>query len=74
MAVELQLVKSGRLLQHVARDSWSNLFLQVRHALAERQTLRKLDEADQVAAATATVAIEQILAAIDVERRPRFAM
>jgi hypothetical protein len=43
--------------------------LEKRHRLAERQIEEELDKADQVAAAAAAVAVEQILSGIDVEGR-----
>ena len=46
--------------------------LEMRHRLAERQIEEELDKADQVAAAAAAVAVEQILGGIDVEGRTRF--
>jgi hypothetical protein len=73
MAVELELVKSGGFFQHVGIDRrWRELPLEIGDALAERQTLGQLDQADQVAAAAATVAVEEILASIDIERRAGF--
>jgi hypothetical protein len=44
--------------------------LEVSEALVKGQVLRQLDEANQVAALTAAVAVEEILAGIDIEGRP----
>src|ERR1700682_4567988 len=48
--------------------------LQVGDAFAKGKLLGKLHEADQVATAVTAVAIEQILAGIDIERRLRIRM
>jgi hypothetical protein len=48
------------------------LLLEIGDALAEGQIPGQLDQADQVAATAATVAVEQILVGIDVERRAGF--
>ena len=69
MPVELELKESGGLLQHiVVGERRRNLLLEVGQALAERETPREFDKADQVATATAAVAVEKILAGIDIER------
>ena len=62
MAVELELIKGGRLLQQLGNGSGRQFLFEKRHRLAERQIEEELDEADQVAAAAAAVAVEQILA------------
>jgi hypothetical protein len=72
MAVELELVKGGGLFQHVGIDRRRELLLEIGDALAEGQIPGQLDQADQVAATAATVAVEQILVGIDVERRAGF--
>jgi len=46
--------------------------LEVSKALVKGQVLRQLDEANQVAALTAAVAVEEILAGIDIKGRPSF--
>jgi hypothetical protein len=43
--------------------------LEVSETLAERQLARQLDKTQQIAALTATVAVEEIFASVDVERR-----
>src|SRR5438128_128509 len=70
MAVELQLVESGGFFQHVAVVGRRNVLPDVCDALAEREVLGELDKPDQITAAAATIAVEEILAGIDVERRP----
>ena len=45
--------------------------LEKRHRLAERQIEEELDKADQVAAAAAAVAVEQVFGGVDVEGRAR---
>ena len=74
VVIELLSIESGRLLEDsgdrvVGR---SGLSLQVGEALAEGQVAGQLDKANQVAALAAAVAVEEIFAGIDVERRPRF--
>src|SRR5690348_15883500 len=68
MLVELHLEESGRFFQYGGAVSRRDLGLQIGNALAKRQTLPQLDEPDQVAAAAATMAVEQVLAAVDIER------
>ena len=69
MAVELKLIESGRLLQQQGSRRGPQLLFQMRHTLAKRQIEEELDKADQVAAPTTAVAVEQILGGIDVEGR-----
>jgi hypothetical protein len=69
--MELELVKGGCLLQQLGNGSGRQFLLEKRHRLAERQVEEELDEANQVAAAAAAVAVEQVFAGIDVERRAR---
>src|SRR6185369_41223 len=52
----------------------SEILFQISEALAEGQVLRKFDKPNQITAALAAVAVEQILAGIDIERRPAFRM
>jgi len=59
VAMQLLLIEGGRLLEHRRRIGGSSLvLLEVSEALAERQPARQLDKAQQIAALTATVAIE----------------
>src|SRR5215831_9186631 len=67
----MELVKGGCLLQQLGNRSGQQFLFEKRHRLAERQIEEELDEADQVAAAAAAVAVEQVFAGIDVERRTR---
>jgi hypothetical protein len=69
MKVELKPVEGGRLLQQLGNWSGRYFLFEKRHGLAERQIEKELDEADQVAAPAAAVAVEQILGGVDVERR-----
>ena len=71
MVMELELVKGGCLLQQLGNGSERQFLFEKRHRLAERQIEEELDEADQVAATAAAVAVEQVFAGIDVERRAR---
>src|ERR1700735_4447274 len=64
MAVELELIESGRLLQQPGNGSGCEFLLEKRHRLVERQIEEELDKADQVAAAAAAVAVEQILSGV----------
>ena len=69
MAVELELIESGRLLQQPGNGSGCEFLFEKGHRLVERQIEEELDKADQVATAAAAVAIEQILSGVDVEGR-----
>ncbi len=67
------LVESGRPREHDGRvGGRSALLLKIGKALAKRQVLRQLDEANQIAALAAAVAVEEILAGVDIEGRPGF--
>jgi hypothetical protein len=48
------------------------LLLEVGEALAEGQTAGQLDKANQIAALAAAVAVEEIFAGVDIERRLGF--
>ena len=50
------------------------MLLEVSEALAERQLARQLDKAQQIGALAATVAVEEIFAGVDIERRAGFRM
>src|SRR6266550_7024263 len=60
--------------KHSSRIGWrsSLVLLEVSEALAERQLARQLDKAQQIGALAATVAVEEIFAGVDVERRAGF--
>ena len=68
VALELLLIKGGGLLEHGGRIGGRNTVLfEVGEALAERQLARQLDKAQQIAALTTTVAVEEIFANVDKE-------
>src|SRR5215472_5842326 len=69
MAVKLELIEGGRLLQQPGNGSGCEFLLEKRDRLVERQIEEELDKADQVATAAAAVAVEQILSGVDVEGR-----
>ena len=69
MAVELELIEGGRLLQQPGNGSGCKFLLENRHRLVERQIEEELDKPDQIATAAAAVAVEQILSGVDVEGR-----
>ena len=71
MTMELKLIEGERLLQQLGSGSGRQFLFEMCHTLAERQIEEELDKADQVAAAATPVAVEQILAGIDVEGRAR---
>jgi len=62
--------------KHSSRIGWrsSLVLLEVSEALAERQLARQLDKAQQIGALAATVAVEEIFAGVDIERRAGFRM
>lgn len=72
--LELPLIKSSRLLQHgCSRVGGGRVaLLEVGEAFTEGEALEQLDEADQIAALPAAVAVEEILAGVDIERRAGF--
>src|SRR5260370_36201308 len=70
MPVELHLVKGGGSGEQLGLRGQSEVLLQTDEALAEGEVLGKLHKADQVTAALTAVTVEQILAGIDIERRP----
>src|SRR3954470_22774480 len=67
VAVELELIEGGRLLQQRGNGSGCEFLFEKRHRLVERQIEEELDKADQVSTAAAAVAVEQILSSVDVE-------
>ena len=48
------------------------MLLEVSEALAKRQMARQLDKAQEIATLAATVAVEEIFAGVDIERRAGF--
>lgn len=74
VAMELELIEGGGLVQQPGRGNWrrAQFPLQMTNTFTERETQRKLQEANEVTAAPAAVAIEEIFAGIDVERGSGF--
>ncbi len=73
VAIELLLIESGCLLEHGDRVSCeSALLVEVSEAFAEGQMTGQLDKAKEIAALAATVTVKEILASVDIERRPGF--
>jgi hypothetical protein len=71
----LPLIERCGLLQYDGRAGWrSALLFEVVEALEEGQALGQLDKANEIAALTTTVAVEEIFAGVDVEGRPGFRM
>ena len=60
-------VEGGRLLQQLGSGRGHQLLFEIRDALVKRQIEEDLDKADQIAAPATAVAVEQILADVDVE-------
>src|ERR1035438_7952226 len=74
IAVELQLEKSRGSGEQLGLSGPSEVLFQAGEAFAKAEALGKLHKADQVTAAPAAVTVEQILAGIDIERRPGIPM
>src|SRR5215472_4930616 len=72
MTGELQLGKGGGLLEQVRVVRRRHALLEVGETLPEGEMLRQLHKTNQVAPLTTAVAVEQVLARIDVKRRARF--
>jgi len=73
VAIQLLLIEGSGLLEYISRVSGrSALLLEVSDTLAKRQMTGQLDKANEIAALAATVTVEEILAGIDIERRPGF--
>ncbi len=70
VAIELPLIESASLPQHSGRVYRSALLFEVGEALAEGQVPGQLDKANQIAAQAATMAVKEIFAGVDIERRP----
>ena len=68
VAMKLLLIEGGSLLEHSSRIGWrSTMLFEISEALAERQLARQLDKAQEVAALTTTVAVEEIFANVEIE-------
>src|SRR5437773_11739304 len=67
IAVQFELIKTRGVFEQLG--SGCEFLLQVDDALAEGEMLRKLHQANQVTTAATAVAVEQILARVDIERK-----
>src|ERR1700692_2003754 len=65
ITMQFELIKGGGVLEELRAGR--QLLLQVGEALSKGEMLRKLNEANEVASLPAPVAIEQVLARVDVE-------
>src|SRR5215467_13094663 len=65
IAMQFELIKGSGVLEELRAGR--EFLLQVGEALAKREMLGKLNEANEVASLSAPVAIEQVLARVDVE-------
>src|SRR6266481_6191331 len=75
VGIELLLIESGGLLEHGGRvGGRSALLLEVSETLAEGKMTGQLDKANEIAALSATVAVKEIFAGVDIERRSGFWM
>ena len=75
IVIQLLLIEGGRLLAQRGRISLcTSLWIQAGEALRERHAAGKLEEAKQIAALAASVAVEDILVRVDIERGPGFLM
>ena len=73
VAIELLLIKSGGLLEHISSvGGRSTLLLEASEALAEGQMAEQLDKAKEIAALATTVTVKEILAGVDIEGRSGF--
>src|SRR5260370_27586768 len=68
--VELQLEERGGSGEHLGLRGLSEVLFQTGEAFTKAEALGELHKADQVTAALTAVTVEQILAGIDIERRP----
>jgi hypothetical protein len=69
-AVELRLEKGGSPHEQLGLRGQSDVLVQTGETFAKREVLGKLHKADQVTAAMTAMAVEQILAGVDIEGRP----
>lgn len=72
MAVQFELIKTGGVFEKLRYGC--EFLQQVGDTLAEGEMLRKLHETNQVTASATAVAVEQILARVDVEGGMGFLM
>src|SRR6266851_9948882 len=69
-AVELHLEKRSGCGEQLGLSGPSEVLFQTGEAFAKGEALGKLHKADQVATLLTAVTVEQILAGIDIKRRP----
>ena len=69
MPVELELVEGGGGLHGLAMIGLSDLRLEEGETLSEGEMLGQFDKTNQVAALSTAMAVEEILAGVDVEGR-----
>jgi hypothetical protein len=75
VAIKLLLIESRGLLEYGGRvGGRSALLLEVSETLAEGKMTGQLDKANEIAALSATVAVKEIFAGVDIERRSGFWM
>jgi hypothetical protein len=73
--IQLVLIESGRLFEHCDCSFFSSgRWIEISKAFVEGQVMRELEEANQIAALPAAVAVEDILVGVDVERGPALLM
>ena len=73
--IQLVLIESGRLFEHCDCIFFSSgRWIEISKTFVEGQVMGELKEANQIAALPAAVAVEDILACVDVEREPALLM
>src|SRR5215469_1236233 len=70
IAVQFELIEGGAVLKQLRRGR--EFLLEVGDAVAKGELQRQFDKANQVTAAPAAVAVEQVLVRVDVERGMSF--
>src|SRR6202453_4234333 len=73
--IQLVLIETGRLFEHCDCIFFSSVrWIGISNAFVEGQLMRELEEANQIAALPAAVAVEDTLVCVDVERGPALLM
>jgi hypothetical protein len=72
VAWELLLIEGNGLLPRVGSAGRNSLLLEISQALRKGEMQGQLDKANQIAALSTAVAVEEIFPGIDIERRPAF--
>ena len=72
VARELLLIEDSGLLPRVGSAGRNSLLLEISQALRKGEMQGQLDKANQIAALSTAVAVEEIFPGIDIERRPAF--